>query len=143
MSAQKLLLDHVYDKETNYADVVYMTQPLGGGAVVDYTWKQTLDRARRMATYLQAQGLEPGDRVAIISKNCAHFIITELAIWMAGYVTVALYPTINAQTVSYILDHSGAKLVFVGKLDTWPEIKKGVPETLPCVALPWRRRPTT
>ncbi|MCO4760122.1 MAG: AMP-binding protein [Myxococcales bacterium] len=136
MSAQKLLLDYVYENETKFADRVYMTQPIGGGQVKEYTWGQALDRARRMATYLQAQGLEPGDRVGIISKNCAHFIMTELAIWMAGYVTVALYPTINAETVDYIIGHSGAKLMFVGKLDTWDEIQKGIPDDLPCVAMP-------
>lgn len=136
MSSQKLLLDYVYDNETKYADEVYMTQPTGNGNVTEYTWKQTLDRARRIGTYLQAQGLERGDRVAIISKNCAHFIITELAIWMAGYATVALYPTVNAETVEYILDHSDAKFVFIGKLDTWPEIKKGVPADMPGAVFP-------
>ena len=136
MSAQKLLLDYVYENEIKNADRVYLTQPLEGGRVVDYTWKETLDRARRMATYLQAQGLERGDRVGIISKNCAHFIMAELAIWMAGYVTVALYPTINGDSVKYILDHSGAKLLFIGKLDTWDEIKTGIADDLPCVAMP-------
>ena len=70
------------------------------GAVLRYTHKEALDRARRMATHLKAQGFEPGSKIAIISKNCAHFFITELAIWMAGYTTVALYPTLDADTVS-------------------------------------------
>jgi long-subunit acyl-CoA synthetase (AMP-forming) len=60
--------------------------------------------------------------------------MSELAIWMAGHATVALYPTLDAQTVRYILEHSEAKLLFVGKLDTWPAMKPGVPEDLPCIA---------
>ena len=71
-----------------------MTQPMGGGATHTYTWQQTLDEARRMATYIESQGFEPGSRIAILSKNCAHFVMTDLAIWMAGHVSVALYPTL-------------------------------------------------
>ncbi|WP_231871227.1 AMP-binding protein, partial [Halioglobus sp. HI00S01] len=67
----------------------------------------------------------------MISKNCAHFIIAELAIWMAGHCTVALYPTLNAETVNYILDHSEAKLIFVGKLDGWEAMEPGVPADMP------------
>ncbi len=136
MSTGKLLLDYVYENEIKHANKVYFTQPIGGGQTKDYTWSEALDRARRIAAWLQTQGFEPGDRIGIVSKNCAHFIITELAIWMAGYVTVALYPTVNAETVSFVLDHSDCKLLFVGKLDTWDEIQKGVPDDMPCVAFP-------
>jgi len=132
----KLILDYVYDHEAKLADRVYLTQPTGGGQVVDYTWRQTLDQSRRMAAYLKAQGLEPGARVAILSKNCAHFIMAELAIWMAGCTTVAIFPTETAETVGYVLEHSGASLLFVGKLDSWEQQKPGVPATLPCVAFP-------
>ena len=110
----KLILDYVYDKEAAHPDRVYLTQPIGGGQVKDYTWGQVLSEARRMAAHLQASGLSPGDRVAILSKNCAHFILADLAIWMAGHVSVALYPTLNAETVRQIMEHSESKLLFLG-----------------------------
>jgi long-subunit acyl-CoA synthetase (AMP-forming) len=132
----KLILDYVYDFEAKQADKVYMTQPVGGGQVVDYTWRQTLDQSRRMAAHLKAMKLEPGARVALLSKNCAHFIMAELAIWMAGCTTVAIFPTETAETISYVLEHSGASLLFVGKLDTWAAQAPGVPDDLPCIALP-------
>ncbi|MBQ0945451.1 AMP-binding protein [Ideonella sp. 4Y16] len=135
-SSPQLLLDHVYAHEKNFADRVFMTQPIGNGQVVNYTWAQTLDQARRMATHLQALGLEPGARVAMLSKNCAHFVMAELAIWMAGCTTVAIFPTETAETVNYVLSHSEASLLFVGKLDTWAHQKPGVPESLPCIAFP-------
>jgi long-chain acyl-CoA synthetase len=128
-----LLLDRVYRWERERGDVVWMVQPLAGGQVREYTWKQAVDEALRMAAYLKAQGFEPGSSIAILSKNCAHFILSELAIWMAGHRSVALYPTLNAETVRYILEHSEAKLLFVGKLDTWGEMKRGVPDGLPQV----------
>jgi len=132
----KLILDYVYDHEAKLAERVYLTQPVGGDKVIDYTWKQTLDQSRRMAAHIKAQGLEPGARVAILSKNCAHFFMAELAIWMAGCTTVAIFPTETAETISYVLEHSGASLLFVGKLDTWAAQKPGIPASLPCIAFP-------
>ncbi len=131
-----LPLERAYKWEKQQPQSVYMTQPLGGGAVRTYTWKQTLDEARRMAAYLKAQGFPPKSNIAILSKNCAEFILSDLAIWMAGHVSVALYPTLSADTVAYILEHSDSKLLFVGKLDTWDEMKPGVPEGMPCVSYP-------
>ena len=136
MSSPKLLLDYVYEHEAARPDAVYMTQPIGGGAVLDYTWGQTLDQARRMAAHIKSLNIEPGARIAILSKNCAHFIMAELAIWMAGCSTVAIFPTETAQTVAYVLEHSEASLLFVGKLDTWEQQQPGLPAGLHCIAFP-------
>jgi len=89
-----------------------------------------------MAAHLKSLNLEPGSHIGLISKNCAHFIFADLAIWMAGHVSVALYPTLNADTIEYILDHSESKLLFVGKLDGWDEVQKGIPSGMPCISLP-------
>jgi long-subunit acyl-CoA synthetase (AMP-forming) len=135
-STSKLLLDYVYEHETGRANQTIFTQPTGGGAVATYTWAQAMDQARRMAAHLKAQGFEPGSRIGILSKNTAHFIMAELAIWMAGYTTVAIFPTEGPDTVRYVLEHSGARLLFVGKLDTFANQQGGIPAGLPCIALP-------
>ncbi|MCX7273597.1 MAG: AMP-binding protein [Burkholderiales bacterium] len=136
MSPSKLILDHVYDHEVAWRDTVYLTQPLTGGAVIDHTWGDVLDQARRMAAHLRERGLPAGARIAILSKNCAHFFIAELAIWMAGGTTVAIFPTEGPDTVRYVLEHSESSLLFVGKLDTWAHQKPGVPAGLPMIELP-------
>ena len=142
MTDQKLILDAIYKHEASQPGRVFFTQPLGGGKVVDITWGETLDQARRMAAHLQSLGLgkDPGTgkscQVAILSKNCAHFFIAELAIWMAGCTTVAIFPTESADTIRFVLDHSDARLLFVGKLDTWDQQAAGVPADLPCIAFP-------
>jgi long-subunit acyl-CoA synthetase (AMP-forming) len=132
----KLILDHACDHARTHGGEVFLTQPVGGGKVVDYTWAQVIDQSRRMAAHLQSRGFERGARVAILSKNCAHFIMAELAIWLGGYTTVAIFPTETAETVRYVLEHSEASLLFVGKLDTWPAQQPGVPAHLPRIALP-------
>ncbi len=136
MPESRLILDHVLSHVEQQPNRVYLTQPIGGGAVKDYTWAQVVDESRRMAAHLQGLGLQPGARVAMLSKNCAHFIMAELAIWMAGCTTVAIFPTETAETIAYVLEHSGSSLLFVGKLDSWPQQQRGVPAGLPCVALP-------
>ena len=136
MASNPLILDFVYEHEVQRANEIFLTQPIGNNQTIDYTWAQTMDQARRMAAYLQSRGLEPGARVAILSKNCAHFIIAELAIWMAGCTTVAIFPTETAETIRYVLDHSGASMLFVGKLDTWEQQASAVHDGLHCVAFP-------
>jgi len=136
MSSTPLILDHVLDHEASLSNRIYLTQPLGQGRVADYTWAQVLDQSRRMAAHLQSRGFPRGARIGILSKNCAHFIMAELAIWMAGYTTVAIFPTETAETVGYVLGHSAASLLFVGKLDTWDAQKPGVSPELPRIAFP-------
>jgi long-subunit acyl-CoA synthetase (AMP-forming) len=136
MAVNKLMLDYVLDHEEKLRDRVYMTQPVGNNQVVEYTWGQVVDESRRVAAYLKGRGYPPGARIAILSKNCSHFIMAEVAIWMAGYTTVAIFPTETAETINYVLTHSEASLLFVGKLDTWEHQKGGVPAGMPCVAFP-------
>ena len=113
---------------------VAMVQPMGGGELQDYTWARINDEARKMAAYLQSQGVQKGDHVALVSKNCAEWIIADLSIWMAGAVSVPLYPTLVAETVRQIMEHSESKFLFVGKLDDWDIMKEGVPEGVKRVA---------
>ena len=136
MAEPQLALDDVYRWEKTAPDRLWMTQPVGGGEVQTYTWAQAMDQVRRMAAHLKSLDLEPGSHIGLISKNCAHFIFADLAIWMAGHVSVALYPTLNAETIGYILDHSESKLLFVGKLDGWEEVQKGIPAGMPCISFP-------
>ena len=81
-----------------------------------------------MAAHLKGLGFEPGSRIGLISKNTAHWLMADFAIWMAGHVSVPLYPTLAAGTIRQILEHSEARLLFVGKLDGWEEMKRGIPD---------------
>jgi long-chain acyl-CoA synthetase len=131
-----LALQRLYHWEKTAPDRVAFTQPLGGGVVRDYTWREVLDESRRMAAHLQGLGLQHGDRVAILSKNTAHWMMSDYAIWLAGCVSVPLYPTLAPGTIRQILEHSESRLLFVGKLDGWDHMKPGVPASLPCISHP-------
>jgi long-subunit acyl-CoA synthetase (AMP-forming) len=138
MSELLLPLDYFYHFEKNQSDRVYLKQPLKG-QWIDLTWGEVGREARKLAHAIKNMNLPEKSNIAILSKNCAHWVITDLAIWMAGHVSVPLYPTLNADSINYILEHSEAKLIFVGKLDEWMVQKSGVPETLKKVHYPhWR-----
>ena len=131
-----LALQSLYHWEKTAGQRVCLTQPMAGGEVQVFTWAEVLNETRRMAAHLQSLALAPGSRIAILSKNTAHWLMADWAIWMAGFVSVPLYPTLAAGTVRQILDHSEAQLLFVGKLDDWESMKAGVPEGLACISLP-------
>jgi long-subunit acyl-CoA synthetase (AMP-forming) len=113
---------------------------MGGGDsnIKTWTWAEAVDEARRVASYLKFLDLPERSSIALCSKNCAHWILADLAIWMAGHVSVPLFHVLTADIVAYILKHSEARLLFVGKLDdpVWDQMKPGVPADLPTVALP-------
>ena len=93
-----LPLECIYRWERERADKPFLTQPFAGGTVRHWTWAQALDESRRMAAYLKAQQWEPGSNVAILAKNCAWWIMADMAIWMAGHVSVPVYPSLRPQS---------------------------------------------
>ncbi|WP_111860593.1 AMP-binding protein [Acinetobacter sp. CFCC 10889] len=118
----------------------YLVQPLSDGTVVKYTWQDVAHQVRLMASHLQALNFPPQSNIAIYGKNSAHWIIADLAIWLAGHVSVPLYSTLNAEGAKYVLEHSEAKFLFIGKLDgvadSWNSVKTILPSDLPCIRLP-------
>ena len=136
VSPNDLPLQCLYRWERERSQSVYLTQPVGGGAVQDITWAEAANQVRRMATWLQAQGWPEGSRVAIIGKNSAHWILADLAIFMAGYISVPIYPTFNGDALAYILNHSEARACFVGKMDDVANLRTGVPAGVPLITLP-------
>jgi long-chain acyl-CoA synthetase len=136
VAPDKLALQRLYHWEREAPGRVVLTQPQGGGALRDFTWGEVIGEVRRMAAHLRSLGYPPGSRIALLSKNCAHWLLADFAIWMAGHVSVPLYPTLAATTIQHILEHSEARLLFVGKLDGWDAMHPGVAASLPCIGLP-------
>ena len=115
--AIRLPLELFYEREARHPNKRYMVQPLSGGQLLELSWAEVGEQARRAASWLRSRELPPGSRVAIVSKNCVHWIIADLAIWMAGCVSVPLYPNLTADSMRQVLEHSEATLAFIGKLD--------------------------
>lgn len=138
MAEDKTIVDYFLANVDKLGDRVFLTQPMGDDAVKTFTFNETLVEAKKVAGYISSLGLPEKSQVAICSKNCAWWVITDLGIWMSGHVSVPVFPTLTSDTTKYTLEHSEAKLLFVGKLDEkpWVEQKKGIPDSLPTVSFP-------
>jgi len=138
LTAYQMPLEIFYEREARHPNKRFMIQPQADGQLEELSWSEVGEQARRAANWLRGQDIEQGSRIAIISKNCAHWIIADLAIWMAGMVSVPLYPNLTAESVRQVLEHSESKVAFIGKLDDWAAMAPGIPEGVQCVGLPLR-----
>lgn len=133
---QKLPLAQFVKSLKAHPDKPYLHQPIDRELHIN-TWAQVDDKARRIANGLLQMGIVKGDRVGIISKNCAEWFICDLAIMMAGLISVPIYPTANRKTIDYVIQQSDCKAVFVGKLDDFIEADAGLTEQIPRITLPY------
>ena len=121
--------------EKERARKIFLTQPLGSGAIQEITWGQAGNEVRRMAAYLREQNWPDGSRIAIYGKNSAHWILADLAIWMAGHVSVPIYASFNGAALNYILLHAEVRACFVGKLDDTRALLSGMPGYIPVISM--------
>lgn len=77
------------------------------------TWRELLARANAIAFRLQAQGLEPGDKVAGLSENSASYVALYLGVLAAGGCMVPLSPMASDEALAMMIDDSDARFLFV------------------------------
>ena len=135
MSEEKTLLDLFYEKEANTPDVVFLRQPFGDNWTT-YTWKEVGQISRKMAAALHSFDLPPKSNIGLVSKNCVEWVMADLAIMMAGHVSVPLYATLTGKQLNEVLTIGDVELVFIGKLDEWKDMSTGIPEDMPIIKFP-------
>jgi len=102
----------VENVETN-PDKIYLYQPLGE-TIRAISYREALDEVRRVAQWLSKY--PKGSKIGILSLNCAHWLLADLATMMAGHISVPIYPTASPSTISQILQHSECACLFLGKM---------------------------
>jgi long-chain acyl-CoA synthetase len=122
-------LEYFLHWEKNKPDAVLLRQPFDG-VWKTWTWKEAGLESRKIAQKLADYNFPPGTHIALLSKNCAHWVMSDLAIMMAGHVSIPLYPTLGAETIRQILVHSESKAIIIGKLDDYRSQQSGIPSTL-------------
>lgn len=106
---------------------VFLKQPINGQQVT-YTFQKAGLEVRKIASYLVSLNLPKRSHIALLSKNCAHWLMSDLAIMMANHVSIPIYPTLNHSGVNQVLVHSESKAIIIGKLDDYESQKAGVPD---------------
>jgi long-chain acyl-CoA synthetase len=136
MDTNQELFDFRFLKwEKEFNDKTYLRQPFGD-EWEEYTWGEVGNMARRLASGLKSLNLREGAHIGIYSKNCREWIISDLAIVMAGYVSVPFFPTLNGKELAYIMDYGDVDALFLGKIETWDEIKNDLPKEMPMITFP-------
>ncbi len=110
---------------------------------VEFTYAEVADQALKLVSALRKLGVNPGDKVALISKNCAEWFICDLAMMLGDYVSVPIFPTAGADTIEYCLTHSESKVLIGGKLDDSKATQQVINEMgdLISIALPYNSAP--
>jgi long-chain acyl-CoA synthetase len=106
------LADVVFTRAAQEPHAVVMRRRDGGGRWDDVTAAQFRDEVAPLAKGLVAAGIEPGDRVALMSRTRYEWTLIDYAIWAAGAITVPIYETSSAEQVEWIVTDSGARAAF-------------------------------
>ena len=135
MSKPELFDFKFYEWEQKHRDRPLLRQPFGDNWEI-YTWGEVGQMARKLATGLKSLGLRENAHIGLISKNCREWIIADMAIMMAGYVSVPFFPSLKGEELNFLLDYGDVDLIFVGKIETWQDIKNDIPLELPVIKFP-------
>jgi long-chain acyl-CoA synthetase len=95
-----------------------------GAAWTPTSSQRLLERVENVACAIRGAGLAAGDRVALISHNSVDWIVCDFATLFAGCVVVPIYPTQALDHTAHILEHSGARLLFVDSAATAEHVRE-------------------
>ena len=139
VDAGDLPLERIYKSERERAHHALFTQPWQG-ELQEWTWAQAMDDTRRIAAWLQAQHYPAGSRIAIMAKNSAWWIMADFAIWMAGHVSVPIFPTVQDLSLVAIFEQSSPAACFLGAVDHLPPMETACFRTLQWITFPHQER---
>jgi long-chain acyl-CoA synthetase len=136
MSAHKNPVEMLLKWAQERPNSPWLFQPING-VWHPITWSQAEVQIRCMASALRGLGLKPGSAIAISGRNTAHWFLADLAISMAGYISVGLYPKQSPDAVKYILEHSETRAVFIGPMPDPDEFAGALPKGIVKIGFPY------
>ena len=124
------------EREKSTPNAPFLRQPFGDKWEV-YSWGETGQMVRKLAAGLKGMGLKENAHVGLVSKNCREWVIADLAIAMAGYISVPFFATLTGKQINQVLDLGDVDLLMIGKIDTpvWEDMKTGIPSDMPCIKM--------
>ncbi len=114
-----LPLQRIYSSELQRPLQPFLTQPKNG-QVQTWTWSEAMVEIRRIVAWINEQNWPPGSRIVILSKNCAWWIMADIAIWVSGHVSVPFFPELRDESLAALFAHSEPVACFLGELDQPP-----------------------
>ncbi len=126
-------LQGFYDKELERPHEIYLRQPYKR-EVTEYSWQEVGQQSRKMAGYLKKY--PPGSKIAILSQNCAYWFIADLAIMMAGHISVPIYTSISGENIKYITHNAEVTALFLGESEYIQTLSEALPDTIEVITFP-------
>lgn len=135
LEAAELPLQRLYIYEQSRPAELLFTQPIHG-KVIEWTWGAAMREVRQIAAWIKARNWPPGSRIVILSRNSSWWLMADFAVWMAGHVSVPLYPAASLATLESLIQHCDPVACFVGPFNSAPDSIKNVFSSLPCITFP-------
>jgi long-chain acyl-CoA synthetase len=129
------IIEHFYKWESETPDSDFLRQPFGDNWTVT-SYREAGQEARKIASALKAKGLKAGDHVGIFSKNCMHWVLADLAIMIAGMVSVPYYASLPKDQLKEVIELSDIKALFIGRLDKWGDRDQALSDQLQVIRFP-------
>ena len=129
------LVDKIYELKSGLPNEVFLRQPFGD-EWKEFTFEEVVNEALRLVTAMKNAGLKKGDKVGIYSKNCSHWILSEIAIMLGGFVMVPYYSNLVGDALKEVVELSEIKFLFAGKLDNWEDAKQAFSKDLTICRFP-------
>lgn len=115
-------------------DKIWMHDLYEGGAN-QWTWSQAHAEITAVSAVLE-QRFGHGQRMVVLSENCAHWFMSDLAIIASGNITVSMFTTLPRSTAEYVLNFTDSQVIFVGKTSNWNDVSQVLPKGITLVTLP-------
>lgn len=92
----------------------------------DYTWDDMANAVKRWQMALSQENLSPGDRVAVMARNCPQWVMFEQAALGLGLVVVPLYTEDRAENAAWCLDNAGTALLLLENMTRWEAMNEAM-----------------
>jgi long-chain acyl-CoA synthetase len=105
----------------------------------EISYAEVLDKASCLGSYFLENGLQKGDRVAMVMENSPEFYFIDQALQKLGMINISIYPTLTADETAFILNDSGAKILFTGNhflLKKFKKVETMCPDVLRIISMP-------
>jgi len=127
-------LEAFYYWEKKTPNNPFLNQYIDEKKFITYSYKEAGNQVRKFASLLQAYNLPEKSHIALISNNCAHWVLVDLAIMMVGHVSVPIYPNSNYKRINKILSHSDTKILIIGNAEN-VDIEEIKNENIPILSI--------
>ena len=119
---------------SKFPDQTYLRQS-HGDFWKDYSWSDVSNRVVKLASYISSRGFPNKSRIALWSSNSVDWVISDLAIMMAGHISVPIYPAQDFETAEYILNHSDPVMILTGSFEQSGRFSELIDKNIESIAI--------